>query len=90
MADTHLMLYKYVEDIAERRTPFRPAHLEHIKTAKDAGQMLIAGAFGDPVAGGAFGFTGLTRAEVEAWSDADPYFVNGLVVERLIEPWNLV
>jgi len=51
---------------------------------------VIAGGLGDPVAGGALGFKGLTRAEVEAWSDDDPYWRAGLVVERIVEPWKLV
>ena len=87
--DTHLLLYKYVEDMAERRIPYREAHLAHINAARDAGQLVIAGGLGDPVAGGALGFKGLTRADVEAWSDDDPYWKAGLVVERIVEPWKL-
>jgi uncharacterized protein YciI len=88
--ETQLLLYKYVEDMAERRIPHREAHLAHILTARDAGHLMIAGAFGDPVVGGALGFKGLTGAEVEAWSDADPYWRAGLVIERIVEPWKLV
>jgi uncharacterized protein len=87
---THLLLYKYVGDIGERRIPYREAHLAHINTTRDAGHLLIAGAFGDPIVGGALGFKGMTPTEIEAWSDDDPYWSAGLIVERVVQPWKLV
>jgi uncharacterized protein len=87
---THLLLYRYVADVLERRRPYREAHLQRIEALRAADRLLIAGALGDPPTGAAFGFKGLTREEVEAWADTDPYVTNGLVVERSVEPWKLV
>jgi len=87
---THLLFYKYVPDIVERRGPYRAAHLQRIEALRAADRLLIAGAYGDPPAGGAIGFKGLTKEEVEAWADTDPYVTAGLVSERSVEPWKLV
>ena len=42
--DTHtLLLYEYVDDIIERRGPYRDAHIALLKQLKDAGTILMAG-----------------------------------------------
>jgi hypothetical protein len=87
---THVLFYTYVPDILERRTPYREQHLQRIEALRAADRLIVAGAYGDPVAGGVIGFRGLTREEVEAWADTDPYTTAGLVLERRVEPWKLV
>ncbi len=87
---TYLLLYKYVADMLERRGPYREAHLQRLQALRAADRLVIAGAFGDPPLGGAIGIRGLTKEEVEAWADTDPYTTAGLVVERVVEPWKLV
>ncbi len=47
----------------------------------------MAGAIGDPPTGAAIVFTGVGPDEVEAFADADPYVLNGLVTGRRIVPW---
>jgi uncharacterized protein len=87
---THVLLYKYVPDMLERRGPYREAHLQRVEALRAADRLIIAGAYGDPPSGAVIGFKGLTKAEVEAWADTDPYVTAGLVVERTVEPWNLI
>jgi uncharacterized protein YciI len=87
---TYLLQYTYVEDVLEKRAPYRESHIARIQAAKEAGNVFVAGAFGDPPVGGALGFKGLSKSEIEDWSDQDPYWVGGLVVERSIQPWKLV
>lgn len=87
---TYVLLYRYVADIQERRAPYREAHLQRIEALRAAGRLIVAGAFGDPPAGAVIGIRGLTREEVQAWADTDPYVAAGLVVERVVEPWKLV
>jgi len=90
-AEAHqLLLYEYVEDMAERRGPFREAHLERIRAERDAGKVVMAGALGDPPSGGAIVFKGVQREEVEKFVHGDPYFEAGLVTSFRIEPWKLV
>ena len=88
--DTYLLLYTYVEDMAERRAPHREAHLAAIRAERDAGRITLAGALGTPPNGGAIVWKGVTRDDIEAFTAADPYVVNGLVTAQRIERWNLV
>ena len=84
----YLLLYDYVEDIVERREPFRAEHRAAIRAGKDDGRILMAGPLGDPPNGGAFVFTDQPAAE--AFAQADPYVINGLVTRWRVEPWALV
>jgi uncharacterized protein YciI len=88
--DTYLLLYTYVEDIADRRGPYREAHLERIRAEREAGHITQAGALGTPPTGGAIVWTGVTPEDIERFTAADPYVVNGLVTAQRIERWNLV
>jgi uncharacterized protein len=44
----HILFYEYVNDIVERRGPYRDAHLARIGAERDAGRIVMAGALGDP------------------------------------------
>ena len=47
MADedrTYMLSYDYVDDMLERRTAHRDAHLAHVKSQRDAGHKRQAGA----------------------------------------------
>ena len=88
--DTYLLLYTYVEDVVERRAPYREAHLERIRAERDAGRVTLAGALGTPPTGAAIVWTGVTPEDIERFAAADPYVVNGLVTSQRIERWNIV
>ena len=86
----HLLFYEYVPDMAQRRGPHREAHLANIRAQQDAGRVVMAGAYGDPIVGGALAWKGATREEIEAFVQADPYKAAGLIASYRIEPWTLV
>ncbi len=86
----HLLIYEYVEGMAERRGPYREAHLAQIHEQRNAGHLTLAGALGDPPVGGAFVFQDVERRHVEAFVADDPYVAAGLVPSYRIEVWNLV
>lgn len=86
----HILFYDYVDDIAERRGPYREAHLERIRAERDAGRVLMGGALGDPPHAGAIVFRGVEPAQIEAFAREDPYTHAGLVTGWRIERWNLV
>lgn len=62
----HLLLYEYVKDMAERRGPYREAHLARIRRERDAGRIEMAGALGDPPTGAAIVFKDAEPDEIEA------------------------
>jgi uncharacterized protein YciI len=89
--DTHiLLLYDYVEDVLERRGPHRAAHLEKITQQREAGNLVMAGALGDPPIGGALVFKGVDPEYVEEFVRDDPYVKAGLVTAWRAQPWRLV
>lgn len=86
----HLLLYTYVDDMADRRGPHRDAHLQRIYAERDAGRVVMAGALGSPPTAGAIAWRGVTPEQIEEWVAGDPYVEAGLVTAHRIEPWNLV
>jgi uncharacterized protein YciI len=85
----HLLLYEYVEDMSQRRTADREAHLGHVGTERAAGRITFAGAF-DPPTGAALVFADVDREHIEAFVAADPYQAAGLITSWRVERWNLV
>jgi hypothetical protein len=90
MADTYLLRYDYVDNMLERRVPHRDAHMHAIGAEREAGRVIMAGPLGDPPIGAAIVFRGVDRAAVEAFVQADPYVVAGLVTNHRIELWQAV
>jgi len=88
--DTYLLLYTYVENMTERRGPYREAHLERLRGEKEAGRVVMAGALGAAASGAAIVWRGVSTEDIERFVDTDPYVEAGLVTDRRIERWNLV
>lgn len=89
--ETHILLmYDYVEDILERRAPYRDAHLANLQRLKDEGRVVMAGALGDPVTGAAIVFSPCTPEEVGEYVLRDPYYEAGLITDWRAMPWNVV
>lgn len=86
----YLLFYDYVEDILDRRAPFREAHLCRAREALERGELLMAGAFTEPVDGATFVFRVEDPAIVEDFVKHDPYVEGGLVTSWRIRPWNVV
>lgn len=85
-----VLLYRYVDDMAARRGPSRPAHLAHITAALDAGDLVNAGALGEAADRGLLVFADGDPARVEAFVAADPYQAAGLIRSWEIAPWQVV
>lgn len=84
----HLLVYEYVEDMAERRAPHRDAHLALIQHYRADDRLVIGGAIGVPVHGGLIAFR--EAADAEAFAAEDPYKAAGLIVSSRVEPWAVV
>lgn len=84
------LIYEYVEDVLEARKPFREAHLDAARAARDTGFLAAGGALGDPPHGGLLVFTGGDLDAVRRFAEADPYVLNGVVTSWRVEPWNVV
>lgn len=86
---TFLLEYKYVDNMAEKRTPFREKHISIANSFIAEKLIKAGGAFTPELDGAMFIFTS-TRAEVEDFIKKDPYVLNGLVPEYRIKEWNVV
>lgn len=85
-----VLLYDVVDDFVNRRAPFRPEHLDLLNEAHRRGELLMAGAFSDPVDGAALVFRGDSAAVATRFAEADPYVTNGLVTNWRVRGWNVV
>ena len=85
-----LLFYDYVEDILERRDPFRPGHLAQVESLISEDKMAMAGALTDPVDGAVFVFKTEDINDIENFVKNDPYFQNNLVTGYRIRPWTVV
>jgi uncharacterized protein YciI len=86
----YLLLYDVVDDFIERRVPLREAHLKLVRDAHQRGELLMAGAFADPVDGAALVFTAAGRSMAERFAQEDPYVKEGLVTAWRVRQWNVV
>ena len=85
-----LLFYDGAPDYFERRPQYRNDHLTHAWAAQERGELVVAGAFADPVDGAALMFAGEDRSVAEQFARADPYVVNGLVARWQVREWTTV
>ncbi len=83
----YMLFYEYPEDMLERRTSHRDAHLAHVQGQRDAGHIVLAGPLGDPPTGAALVFRGVGPDSIEAFVRDDPYAKAGLVTDWRVQFW---
>lgn len=86
----YLLTYDYVDNIVERRAPYRENHLSLVGECVERGELVLAGAYADPVDGALLVFRVDERSQVEEFIGKDPYVKNGLVVRWRIREWTVV
>jgi uncharacterized protein YciI len=84
-----VLQYDAVDDFINRRTPYREEHLRLIREAHARGEIVMAGALGNPPDGGLLVFKAAIEV-AENFARRDPYVVNGLVTRWVVRPWNVV
>jgi uncharacterized protein len=85
--DTHYLLsYEFVENMSERRAPFRSEHLALARAAHERGELVLAGAFTEAPAGAVLVFRTDQSGVVERFVACDPYVTNVLVTRWLVRP----
>jgi uncharacterized protein len=84
----HVLAYEYVDEMLERRKPYREAHLARVEVEREAKRIVMAGPVGDPPTGALLVFDDRVEPEeIKAWVRADPYVEAGLVTSWRVEPW---
>lgn len=85
-----LLLYDLVDDYLERRAPLRGRHLDLVRQGSARGEIVLGGAFAEPVDGAALVFKGEDRSLPERFVRDDPYVKEGLVKAWRVRAWNVV
>merc|ERR1719499_2765145 len=74
-----VVFYDYVEDILEKRGPYRADHIAMFLRLKGEGKLVIGGAFDNPTDSAILVMSGVTNEEIEQFIHSDPYYINGLI-----------
>lgn len=82
--------YEYVENMLERRKPYRAEHLALLNGYAERGELLLGGAFVDPGDSSICVFQVPDKSVIEGFVSSDPYVLNGLIVNWYIREWNVV
>src|SRR6266849_665444 len=83
------LFYEAVDDFIVRRATYRDEHLRLVREAHTRGELLLAGALGDP-AGALLVFSSSDVTAAESFARNDPYVKNGLVIRWKVRPWAVV
>lgn len=86
----YALFYETVDDYVARRAEFREMHLLLARAVRERGELLLAGAFDDPVDRALLVFRVDDKSKVEEFARKDPYVVNGLVKKWEVRPWKVV
>lgn len=86
----YLLFYEFVPDYVERRAEFRVRHLKLAWEAQSRGELILAGAYADPVDGATLLFQCDSREVPERFVASDPYVQAGLVTKWRIREWSTV
>ena len=86
----YALVYHVVDEFVARRSPYRESHLRLAREALHRGELVLAGALGDPVDGALLVFRAPNGAVAEEFARRDPYVTHGLVTRWEVRPWNVV
>ena len=84
------LFYDVIDGFAGKRMPFREEHLRLVREAHARGEIVIAGALGDPPEGALLVFRGPSSAVAEEFAGRDPYVRQGLVAGWKVKPCAVV
>ena len=86
----YLLFYDGADGYAERRMPFRSAHIAYARNAIARGDLVLGGALAGPADGAVLLFRGASPAVAESFATSDPYVMNGVVSQWRVREWTTV
>ena len=86
----YALIYDLVEDYLARRAAFREEHLRLAAEAHARGELVMGGAFADPLDKALLVFRADDRGVAESFARNDPYVRNGLIKRWEVRPWTVV
>jgi len=85
----YALIYHVVEDYVARRVSFRDEHLKLARESHGRGELLMGGAFVDPVDTALLIFRAPSGSVAENFARSDPYVINGLVSRWEVRSWSV-
>ncbi|MHB1441083.1 MAG: YciI-like protein [Cuniculiplasma sp.] len=86
----YLLIYKVGDDFSVRRDEFRKEHLALAWQSVERGELIVGGAFADPVDIAMLLFATDNQQMVKDFALADPYVRHGLVLRWSVRRWSTV
>ena len=86
----YVLQYEVVPDYLEKRARYRDEHLRLLREGHARGEILLAGAVGDPPDAALLIFRLPSSEGAEQFARRDPYVTNGLVTRWHVRPWAVV
>ena len=86
----YALIYETVDDYVARRGELREMHLRVAREWRERGELVLGGAFDDPVDRALLIFRAQDKSRAEEFARKDPYVVNGLVKKWEVRPWKVV
>lgn len=86
----YLLFYEAGNDYAERRAPYRAAHIKYAREAVSRGELVLGGGLANPVDGSILLFRGVSPEVAEKFAAADPYVTSGVVKRWYVREWTTV
>ncbi len=87
---TFAVFTQFVEGAAEKRAPFREAHLAHIRELHERGMLLMGGALQNPMDSGLLIFRAESPEQIEQTLANDSYAKNGIWTKIVVREWSVV
>jgi len=85
-----VLQYEVVDGFVTKRAAHREEHLRLVHEAHARGDLILAGAVGDPPEGALLVFRSASAHVAEEFARADPYVNQGLVTIWRVRPWGVV
>src|SRR5258708_1992709 len=86
----YALFYELVDDMVNRRAPFREEHLRLARESRERGELVLGGALAEPVDRALLVFHVDDRSKGESFARKDPYVLNSLATKWEVRPWNVV
>lgn len=86
----YILFYEVVDDYIDKRAAFRDDQINIAREVEKNGQLVLAGAFANPVDGAAPMFQADDSSVAENFARNDPYVKNGLVKNWKVREWKVV
>ena len=83
----YALFYDVIDDFVSRRASYREEHLRLVHESNRRGELLLAGALGEPPDRALLVFRASSRSAAEDFARNDPYVLNGLVNTWEVHPW---